>query len=1284
MDSMIPNREKNTLAEYMILSGADNHPPMLDKDLTKKYVELSATEKIQADCDLKATNIILQGLPSDIYSLVNHHRVAKDLWENFQLLMQGTSLTKHERECKLGDKILFVAGASGTWANISGIGGNYSGQQRVVKCFNFQGEGHMERQCPKPKRKRDATWFRDKVLLVKAQGKGKVLNEEESEFLAYHGIAEGPVTQSVITHNAAYQADDLDAYDSDCDEISTAKVVLMANLSNYGSDVLSEVNEDNLIANETLSAELERYKERVKLLEERQNVDLVADSEETLMLGEESRSKMLLKQSDPMVLENKVNIKPINYAELNRLSKDLKQFLIENNRLLDQIISQDIVNIVVNSSVDENTSVVMNDSVNYIEMCNRCLDLEAELIKQHNMVEKDKYNSLSKSFSKLEQYRISLELAMQFNKEIFQKNNTYMNQTEPSFDQLFELNNLKVELQAKDTTIKKLKAHIKRVNETSTSERKGFCHNSIKNDLRKIKGNDIVDNTAKVSNATTIAPEMYKLDPVTLAPKDKNNRETHIYYLKYTMKQAVILREIVELAYSLNPLDSASYSTCKYVKLIQELLGYVRDSCHDIHKPSEKLVAVTPVNKNKTVRFAEPIISSSTSLIHLGSSQTKTKHTTNNYVSTSIGVSQSTQSSRSKSIDNTKKDRILQISSSTKKKNKVEDYSRIVKSSLNKTNCVVEPYRNVNVQHSKLNTNSKLMIIATNKVPLREPIPLKVVAQESVVTRVYTRRPKVPTSVQNSKPKVAKSMNANRIEPDTSRGSDTSVAPSSYSLIDCRDMMASSPICLLSKATKTKSWLWHHRPSHLSFGAINHLARQSLVCALPKLKFEKGYLCSACAMRKSKKQSHKPKSEDTNQEKLYLLHIDLCGPISVASVNGKKYILVILDDYSQFTWVKFLASKYEAPNFIIKFLKMIQLRLNATVRNIPSVASPVPVEEAPAPVESTGSPSLTYVDQYAPSLKTVFEESSSSDVIPIIVHPDAHSKHLIEPKTHKDALTQSCWIVAMQEELHEFDHLEVWKLVPRPDKVMVITLKWIYIVKLDELGDILKNKARLVARGYRQEEGIDFKESFAPVARQEAVRIFLMFAAVTIRYFRSFSYLVQVIYVVTLSDPYSAATHFGGVTAAHVNMIVYQMDVKTTFMNGILHEEVYISQLDTFVDPDNPNHVYRLKKALYGLKQALRAWLVLPKAPTCCKKNLSIPKRNRQPETMHIDIRYHFIKEQMENEVVELYFVRTEFQLADIFTKALCREKIKFLIDKLGMRSFTSETLKELVDEAEE
>nr|GFA51176.1 hypothetical protein [Tanacetum cinerariifolium] len=152
--------------------------------------------------------------------------------------------------------------------------------------------------------------------------------------------------------------------------------------------------------------------------------------------------------------------------------------------------------------------------------------------------------------------------------------------------------------------------------------------------------------------------------------------------------------------------------------------------------------------------------------------------------------------------------------------------------------------------------------------------------------------------------------------------------------LSIQDTMASSPICLLSKASKTKSWLWHRRLSHLNFDVINYLARQGLVRGLSKLKFEKDHLCSACAMGKSTRKTHKPKSEDTNQEKLYLLHMDLCGPIRVESVNGKKYILVVVDDYSRFTWVKFLRSKDETPDFIIKFLKMIQVRLKVPVRRI--------------------------------------------------------------------------------------------------------------------------------------------------------------------------------------------------------------------------------------------------------------------------------------------------------------------------------------------------------------
>ncbi|GKD75904.1 retrovirus-related pol polyprotein from transposon TNT 1-94, partial [Tanacetum coccineum] len=152
--------------------------------------------------------------------------------------------------------------------------------------------------------------------------------------------------------------------------------------------------------------------------------------------------------------------------------------------------------------------------------------------------------------------------------------------------------------------------------------------------------------------------------------------------------------------------------------------------------------------------------------------------------------------------------------------------------------------------------------------------------------------------------------------------------------ISIDEMMKSSPICLLSKASKSKSWLWHRRLNHLNFGTINDLARKDLVRGLPRLKFEKDHLCSACQLGKSKKFSHRPKSENTNMEVLHTLHMDLCGPMRVESIKGKKYILVIVDDYSRFTWVKFLRSKDETPEFVTNFLKQIQVGLNKTVRFI--------------------------------------------------------------------------------------------------------------------------------------------------------------------------------------------------------------------------------------------------------------------------------------------------------------------------------------------------------------
>ncbi|GJY61963.1 retrovirus-related pol polyprotein from transposon TNT 1-94 [Tanacetum coccineum] len=748
-------------------------------------------------------------------------------------------------------------------------------------------------------------------------------------------------------------------------------------------------------------------------------------------------------------------------------------------------------------------------------------------------------------------------------------------------------------------------------------------------------------------------------------------------------------------------------------------------------------------------------------------------------------------------------------------------------------------------------------------------------------------------------------------------------------------MLKTSLICLLSKASKTKSWLWHHRLSHLNFGTLNKLAKDGLARGILKLKFKKDHLCSACALGKSKKSSHRPKAEDTNQVKLYLLHMDLCGPIRVKSINRKK-------------------SKDEAPDDIIKCIQNIQVRLNATVCNVrtdngtefvnqtlrefyenvsishqKSVAhnpqqngvaerrnrtlmeaartmlifSKAPlflwakainiacytqnrslihlrynktpyelmhdkkpdlsflhvfgslcyptndsedlgklnakadIAATPKVVDIASSPSSTTIDLDAPSSSTSStnqqqQSSIISQVLSLSIrtdgkwtkdHPLANMngnpsqpvstiKQLetdvvwcyfdpfltsVEPKNLKEVMLESSRIEAMHEEIHEFERLQVWELVPYPDKVMLIKLKWIFKVKIDEFGEVLKNKARLVAQGFRQEEGIDFQESFAPVARIEVICIFVA-------------------------------------NAANKNMMIYQMDVKATFLNGELKEEVYISQPEGFVHQDNPSHVYKLKKALYGPKQAPRAWygilsnflisqhfskgtidptLFIKKAGNdlllgtpvdathyrdmigslmymtssrphliyavclcaryqakpiekhlhavrqifqylkgtihmglwyskdtgdklvswsskkqkstaisstkaeyialsrCCAQILWMRSQqtdygfqlNKIPlycdnksaialccnnvqhtRAKHIDVRYHFIKEQVENGIVELYFVRTEYQLADIFTKTLPRERFNFLIEKLGMKSMSPETLKNLAEEEDE
>ncbi|GJS22093.1 retrovirus-related pol polyprotein from transposon TNT 1-94 [Tanacetum coccineum] len=246
----------------------------------------------------------------------------------------------------------------------------------------------------------------------------------------------------------------------------------------------------------------------------------------------------------------------------------------------------------------------------------------------------------------------------------------------------------------------------------------------------------------------------------------------------------------------------------------------------------------------------------------------------------------------------------------------------------------------------------------------------------------------------------------------------------------------------------------------------------------------------------------------------------------------------------------------------------------STSPNIETTNSPLNSTNVKPNAEVAMFDSDTFTNPFSPPDTNSVERQLSTDALQCYFHAFLAKA---EPKNCKEAMEESHWIEAMQEEIHEFERLEVWELVPRPNKAMIITY------------------------------------------------------------------------------------------AAHKNMVVFQMDVKTTFLNGILKEEVYVSQPKGFVNQENPNHVFRLKKALYGLKQA----------PCACTIALSC-NTVQHSKTKHIAVRYHFIKEQVENGVVELYFVKTDYQLADIFTKALTRERFEFLINYLGMQSIIPEELKRI------
>ncbi|GJU59321.1 retrovirus-related pol polyprotein from transposon TNT 1-94 [Tanacetum coccineum] len=955
-----------TLADKSLLSGGDNKPPMLEKHLydswksrmelymlnrphgrmilasvekgplvwpsitvdgatrLKEYIELTPAEAIQADCDIKAINIILQGLPTEIYALVSQHRVAKDLWEKIKLLMQGTSLTKQERECKLYDEFdkftykkgeslheyylrftlllndmniykmpleqfqvntkflntlpdewskfvtdvklvkdlhttnvdqlhaylqqherhanevrlmhernsdplalvashqlppstyqshlhtlpnsqlqhhvspypssqfvtpyqtqqfttsqstplsitypsneyqssvhhnvyspqssipqleyapttyqhqqsefsqpdsglivpVFQKGddpidainhmmsfltavvtsrypttnnqlrtssnprqqatiydgkvtvqpvqgrqttyAAGTTRKYTpGASGSNTGKQRTVICYNCKGEGHISKQCTMPKRKRDETWFNDKVLLVQAQASGQVLTEEEIAFLADPGLPDTQTSQTVITHNAAYQADDLDAYDSDCDELNSAKIALMANLSRNGSDALTEVhNPDNLA------------------------YDLINQSEQIMTSSEQSND---VNQTETEITSDS------NIIPYSQYLSETQQETVQNS----------------NSSAQQDVLIL------------------------------SMFEQLNIQYAEIERLKQTLSEQVQ--------------EKDSKMKTVSDLKNLEKKIKQLDNII------FKRARE---SEPKLYDGNVIlKMDTIVIPDSDVTLMLAEESRSKILLKEQ---DLMLVQRKT-----TAIVSLRarggLNMQRNRLSTNIAwspELRYE-NYESSKSQRNDTVMSSLKEQIKSLKGNVDDskVKMDMDKIETLNIELEHRVVQIVLWYLDSGCSKHMTGDRSQLT-----NFISKFLGT--------------------------VKFKN--DQVAKIMGTNLWISNLEVA-FR----QHTCFIRNLEGVDLLTG-----------------------------------------------------SRGDNL------YTL-SLGNMMASSPICLLSKASKTKSWLWH---------------------------------------RKSSKKPHKPKSEDTNQEKLYLLHMDLCGPMRVASVNGKKYILVIVDDYSRFPW----------------------------------------------------------------------------------------------------------------------------------------------------------------------------------------------------------------------------------------------------------------------------------------------------------------------------------------------------------------------------------------------
>nr|GEZ32958.1 integrase, catalytic region, zinc finger, CCHC-type, peptidase aspartic, catalytic [Tanacetum cinerariifolium] len=852
---------------------------------------------------------------------------------------------------------------------------------RVIVCYNYKGEGHTSKQCTKPKRKRDAEWFKDKVLLVQAQANRQVLQEEELEFLA-----DPEMTESSSNQNIALMAN-LSHYGSDNLAESNTEITSDNNIISYSQymnesqyntvqnstlpalqdDLIlsmieqlktqvvncTNINQDNKQVNELLTTELERelaLEKRVKELNnivfkrsqsaqtaqqlkpklydgriiEKYDAVVIPDTEEILMLAEESRSKIIEKQNDPKITEKKVITKPIDYAIINQLLTDFETRFVPHIELSAEqaFWSQYSVQTDEPNLSATTTIVEVPKELPKVSMVNSCLKKLKFHIASFDMVVKERttataitkgtwgfehtkacfhddivpfVKALKELFTSFEQCLIDevtevqnvfkqMELAVeqhfnnQLKKEIFQRNTVSFPESAPTFAELFEINDLKAQAQAKDTVILKFKEKLRSLN-GDVNER------NVKREVEEIETLNIeLDHKEKVLVITALKEQLNKLKG------------------KAVLTEAVSLNpiDLELLKVDVAPLVPKLHYACKYTRWIQELLMILQQTCPCLTDLGTKLVAVTPKNKTKQIKPTEHITKSGNTTITTPPSANLDSNTP---VLSSTGVTLVSSASGSMSKDNTKKNRIRRTQRKAKK-NKIEDHLRTVTSSLNKKS-VVDSKATSSIINFVSNVNSDLKCASCNGCLFFDNHDACVVAYiKSVNASIKYKSVKTPKflgTVKFRNDHVSKitgyrdyqigNMIISRVYYVEGLGhnlfsvgqfcvSDLEVAFRQHTWFICK----LDGVDLLTGSQGNNLYTF----SLQDMMASSPISRKGLVRGLLKLRFEKDHLFSACTMGKSTNKTYKLKSEDTNHDKLYLLHMDLYGPMRVESVNEKN------------------------------------------------------------------------------------------------------------------------------------------------------------------------------------------------------------------------------------------------------------------------------------------------------------------------------------------------------------------------------------------------------------